>query len=496
MYNFIIREIPALYILVHLFTSLFILFFKSQYISRLIYLFSSAIALILAAICFSDYSTEYIYYFGDWRAPVGISFKYNLFAAISLVFIAFINFYWVLFSKFTIRIVENVILPGRKNLHYSLFSILHASFAGLILTNDLFNLYVFIEISALASYGLLAISEDKRSFIGALDYLLIGTIGATLILIGIGLIFASFGTLNLDDIYNQINSNPQLPVNIYNTAKAGCIFILVGSLIKIAMFPLHWWQLRAYVFTSPIIAANIATFSSYIALAIIIKLQYQIYFFFINKHLIILNYVGSFVLIYGAFRALFEDNLRRIIVFSSVSQVGLYAILLSNFDLANFKFLWLNIIADSMAKFSIFIFISSLNSKKLNLMIHDLIGLAKSSPITCVLMSVFLVNAAGLPFTFLFVNKTLIANQQYIMGNFFGFISVILSSFVTALYYIRIARQFYKTSETEIIYNVDHHSLYSIFIITIILFAMLISYSDFEFIAGKIYEEFNSARSI
>ena len=116
-----------------------------------------------------------------------------------------------------------------------------AGLLGITITGDAFNLFVFLEISSLSSYVLISFGKDNRALTASFQYLIMGTIGATMLLIGIGFLYMMTGTLNMDDLAARL---PE--VMDTNTVRAAFAFIVVGLSIKLALFPLHIWLPNAY----------------------------------------------------------------------------------------------------------------------------------------------------------------------------------------------------------------------------------------------------------
>ena len=125
-----------------------------------------------------------------------------------------------------------------------------AGLLGITITGDAFNLFVFLEISSLSTYVLIALGRDRRALIAAFQYLVMGTIGATFIVIGIGLLYLMTGTFNLTDMAGRLrrfaSTRPVL---------AALAFLTVGISLKLALFPLHQWLPNAYTYAPSAVSA-------------------------------------------------------------------------------------------------------------------------------------------------------------------------------------------------------------------------------------------------
>ncbi|MGI4776466.1 MAG: proton-conducting transporter membrane subunit, partial [Janthinobacterium lividum] len=200
----LINQLPALQVLIPLFGALIAAVSFNKKVAQIIKIATIITSFLLAL--YSFYSTDIeSYEFGNWQSSIGIEYKLNFFNK-PLIFALNISLLLLIFwQKLIDESVIDYIDSKRQNLFYSILLFAHAGYIGILSTNDIFNLYVFIEISSLSSYVLMAQGRNIRAAQGAFDYLIIGSIGATLILIGIGFMLSYAGTLNITDLKLQIN---------------------------------------------------------------------------------------------------------------------------------------------------------------------------------------------------------------------------------------------------------------------------------------------------
>ena len=171
------------------------------------------------------------YRLGGWTPPFGIEYVVDHLNAMMLVIVSVISLIVAIYSK---RSVEQE-LPRRFVYFYTVFLLQVTGFLGIVITGDLFNLYVFLEISSLAGYALIAIGEDGAP-LATFRYIVMGTIGACFYLLGVGYIYISTGSLNMADVQQIL---PQLyHSKVVLTAVA---FLLAGLAVKMALFPVHVW---------------------------------------------------------------------------------------------------------------------------------------------------------------------------------------------------------------------------------------------------------------
>ncbi|GAA0554965.1 monovalent cation/H+ antiporter subunit D family protein [Halorubrum ejinorense] len=209
------------------------------------------------------------------------------------------------------------------NTFYSQFLLLVAGLSGMTVTGDVFNLYVFLEITGLAAYGLVASGPGARSAVAALKYLVIGTIGASLYLLGVGYALAATGTLNMADLSGKLAE-----VGYDSTLVLTAFGLIVAGLtVKVALFPLHTWQPDAYADSpdsvSAFISALVSTVSAY-ALAHVLFSVFTVDFLeAVPLARWALVGVACVSIVAGSALAVAQSDVRRMLAYSSVSQFGL-----------------------------------------------------------------------------------------------------------------------------------------------------------------------------
>ncbi|MEC4668466.1 MAG: proton-conducting transporter membrane subunit, partial [Nitrospirota bacterium] len=160
------------------------------------------------------------YAMGNWAAPWGIEYRIDVLNGFVLLIVAGIGAVVMPFARTSVR---REIPADRISLFYTAYLLCLAGLLGITITGDAFNLFVFLEISSLSSYILISLGKDRRALTAAYRYLIMGTIGATFILIGVGLLYMMTGTLNMADLANRIP-----PVADTRTVRAAFAFLTVG----------------------------------------------------------------------------------------------------------------------------------------------------------------------------------------------------------------------------------------------------------------------------
>ncbi len=241
---------------------------KERYAAYLMLTTQFLILILSAALTWQAYSRGDVYYvFGNWSSALGIELKASPFSSLVCFLVQFIAFMSSLFSL-------PMLLQNARNkiAEYSCLTTLFlASLNGMTLTNDAFNIYVFLEVSALTSYSLIALGGG-RGYLASFRYLLLGSLGGVLYLLGVGLLFSQYGTLNI-----QLLGELLLQHDLTYPATFAFIAIVVGFLIKSAQFPMHGWMTPAYRTAPTAVALSLAPLATKLAILVLIKVTSSLF---------------------------------------------------------------------------------------------------------------------------------------------------------------------------------------------------------------------------
>jgi multicomponent Na+:H+ antiporter subunit D len=329
-------------------------------------------------------------------------------------------------------LVTNTILKfldkKRQSLFYAVLLFAHSGYLGIVSTNDLFNLYVFIEISSLSSYVLMAQGNNPRAVIGAFDYLMLGTVGATLILIGIGFLLSSTGSLNMLEVSMLLKTHYDSKI-VMPGVMLGISFFLIGSILKTAFFPMHFWMIRAYSSAAPIILTYLASISSIIGIYIILRfIHFTIDYNVIIKDLSnFISLIALATIILCTYFACRSQKVRNIVIYSSAVQIGYMFLLLviPRGESLLFPFLF----ADSLNKIALFLIIAYSDISK------------PFSMLWRVLVVFSLIYSCGLPISSMFFIKISIFELLIVENMWLEFVIVVISSAISLLYHYKIAKK-------------------------------------------------------
>ncbi|AAU03755.1 proton-conducting transporter transmembrane domain-containing protein [Rickettsia typhi] len=415
------KHFPIIQILFPLFGALLsIISFRFIIFARVI-----TIICILSSLLVSIYgyniiqNTELSYTIGGWTSNIGIEYHLNPLNQATTIYLNLVLlFFLVCCHKITNRTILQYINNNRKSLFYGILLFAHTGYLGMISTNDFFNLYVFIEMSALSSYVLIASGNNPKSLVGAFDYLIMGSIGATFILIAIGFLLSITGSLNMYDIaaYLKEYTKPRIITIVIG-------FFLIGSILKTAFFPMHFWMIRAYNNTASIILVYLAGISTIIGIYIIYKFTYIIIGYETIKTAIT-NFIRPIALaslIIAPYFAYQAKDFKNIIIYSCFTQIGYIFLLYSTKNCI--IMLPSLLLIDSINKMSLFL-IAAYNESY------------KKAP-NKILTIIIIICSCGLPISPLFFIKINILEILLAQSLLLDFVIILLSSVVSLFYHYK-----------------------------------------------------------
>ncbi len=248
---------------------------------------------------------------GNWPAPFGISLVIDLFSAIMLFMTAIVSIFTAIYASGSME------LEGKHAGFYLFFYGMVMGVNGAFTTGDLFNLYVWFEVFLMASFALIVLGNDKRQYEGGLTYLTINLLSSLLFLSGIGLLYGHTGTLNLADLSIKFNSE-----ELDTVKKMSLGLFFVAFAIKSALFPFFFWLPSSYPAPPPAIMGFFAGLLTKVGVYAMIRL-YTLFFYSGNEFWnTLLMVIAGFTMLFGAIAATTQNDMRKILSFSIVSQMG------------------------------------------------------------------------------------------------------------------------------------------------------------------------------
>ena len=313
---------------------------------------------------------------------------------------------------------------------------------GIVITGDLFNLFVFLEISSLSSYALISLGRSRRSLMAAFQYLVMGTIGATFLLIGIGLVFQMTGSLNMVDIGERLTESQST-----RTILVAVAFVAVGVSIKMALFPLHYWLPNAYTYAPSVVSAFIAATSTKVSVYILLRLTYTIFqpgFALrqlpLDTKIMTLSLIGILV---ASTVAVYQSNVKRLLAYSSVAQVGYMLLGISFASETGLIGGILHMFNHALIKGGLFMAVACLALRLGTVNLSDMSGMSRRMPWTCLAFAVGGLALIGVPTTAGFISKWYLLVAAFDAGYWPVALLVLVSSLLALVYVWKVVEAMY-----------------------------------------------------
>ncbi|MBT8083226.1 MAG: monovalent cation/H+ antiporter subunit D family protein, partial [Gammaproteobacteria bacterium] len=388
----------------------------------------------------------YTYRMGSWPAPYGIELAVDRFSALLLLLVTGASTFALLAGG---RSVDSDIHESRQPLFYAAWLLALAGLSGMPVAADAFNIFVFMEISSLASYVIIAGGSDRRALPAVFKYLIMGTIGATFYLIGIGLIYLMTGTLNLADMELRIHEvADQKPILV----AAG--FITIGLALKAALFPLHLWLPNAYTYAPNAVTVFLAACSTKVSLYLLLRFDFFVFQGNLDGHDVQFSYflmpLAVLAILIASGVALFEKNIKRLLAYSSIAQIGYILLGASFVTVAGLTASAVHLFNHALAKGALFLAVGCLATACMGVRLTDLGGVAKRMPWTAAAFIVAGFSLIGIPGTAGFITKWYLITAALEQGSLgFALVAVLVISSLMAVVYIwRIVETIYFAEPT------------------------------------------------
>ncbi len=359
------------------------------------------ITLICAAVMLSHTASvdAMDYALGGWAPPWGIAFRVDQMSALMVFLFAIIFFACALYMRNSLSCEL-----GRKRLYpiYSAVLVSQAGLFGIVMTDDLFNIFVLLEMASLSGYSLAAAAGTRAGLLGAYRYLIAGTTGALFLLLGIGYIYLLTGTLNLSDLAARLPA-----VATSNALLAAYAFIGLGLFLKMALFPLHLWSPAVYAHAPTAVAAFFAGTAGKAALYILIRLFFPTFDVLAIRLPLpeILSLMALGAIVFGSVVALRQADLKKMMAYSSIAHVGYIVLAISFATPGGLSAGLIHIFNHALAKSALFMAIGCMVCRLGSSQLNDLRGAARKMPLTCAALIAGGIALIGTPGSANFISK-------------------------------------------------------------------------------------------
>ncbi len=395
------------------------------------------------------------YRLGDWVPPIGIEYVLDHLSAFVMLVINGVAFLVLMHAK---KIVSKE-MPGKEGPYYAAISLMLCGFNGIVVTGDLFNLYVFLEISALSLYGLIAIGE-KQSPVAAFRYLIMGTIAASFYLLGVGFLYITTGSLNMADVHAILSELLKQPLFLPPAVIIALALMVLGMGIKMALFPLHGWLPDAYTYAPSTTAAIVAPTGTKVGAYVILRVMFFVFgVSFVSKTLPVANilaWLAAIGIIFGSIMAIAQKELKRMLAYSSVAQVGYIGLGIGLANPLGLVGAVLHILNHAFMKACLFLVAGNFRFKLGHSNIFKLDdSIRKKMPWTMAAFTVAALSMVGLPPMAGFFSKWYLALGAIKNSSWIFLVVILLSSLLNAVYFFRVLEKVYMRPMTK--KKDDHH---------------------------------------
>ncbi len=367
--------------------------------------------------------------------PLGISFVLN---SASLFFVLLFTFLMTRFSLYYL-IHRRTDAYKDETKFFILLNMLLASAIGLVLSSDIFNIYVFFEIAGISAYILSAYKKTPSALEAGIKYLLTGAVASVFLIFAITLIYINIGSLNLAVIAQNFETLP------YNIKLLISILFFIGFGFKVEIFPLNFWVVDVYQGSSSLVNA---LFSGIVVKAYLFVFFHILYLFLPSgEFTVFLIYMGAISMLVAEVAGLRQTNMKRLFAYSSLGQVALIftAFAMQNVDAIQAALFI--VLAHSIAKFIIFLVITSIYKEHKSFDISTLKEL--NSPFLRAIMLIAMLSLLGIPLFAGFIGKFLLLKSLAVDGMFMVLTTIIIGSLIEAIYYFKLVGYMFCKGEKK-----------------------------------------------
>jgi len=384
------------------------------------------------------------YRLGGWAPPWGIEYKVDYLSGFMLVIVTLVAFVTSVYAGKSVK--EEIGEKGGVPF-YALYMLLVAGLCGIVVTGDMFNLYVFLEITSLSAYALVGVGYKRRAIVAGFNYLILGSVGACLYLLSVGYLYIMTGTLNMADLAQRLPA-------IYDSRVILVAFALfmAGLSIKMAFFPLHAWLPDAHGLApsvvSPILSACVIEVAAYAMIRVMFTVFTPAFIFEVLPVREVLSLAASIAMIGGSIIALAQTDIKRMLACSSVGQMGYVILGVAIGNHTGLTGSFMHLFSHAIIKASLFLAAGSLIYKTQIYEISNLKGIGRKMPLTMATFTIGALGMIGIPFTTGFVSEWKLAIGALEAGKWFIVPVILLSALLNAVYFGRVLEiAWFKTDE-------------------------------------------------
>lgn len=397
--------------------------------------FAISIALVIAV---QDGATLQ-YELGGWEPPWGIAYNVDQLNAFVLLIVSGIA---AVVLPYSWTSIQREIPEAQRGLFFTALLLCIAGLLGITITGDAFNVFVLLEISSLATYTLISLGRDRRALTSSFQYLVMGTIGATFILIGIGLLYMLTGTLNMADLAARI---PDLQDS--RTLQTAFAFLVVGIGLKLAMFPLHLWLPNAYTYAPSVVSAFLAATATKVAVYAMLRFLFTVFGAEFTYEAMQVHYLfiplAVIAMLFASVVAIFQHDLKRMLAYSSVAQIGYIMLGIGLLNVTGITSTLLHLFNHALMKGALFLALGAICYRIGSTHIDKVAGIAKQMPWTMAAFVAGGLSLIGVPLTVGFISKWYLIQATLENGWWPLTVAILIASLLAVIYVWRVVEIVY-----------------------------------------------------
>jgi multicomponent Na+:H+ antiporter subunit D len=371
------------------------------------------------------------YWIGNWQPPWGIEYRIDTLNAFISLLVAFLG---AIIATYARRSIETELPSERIAWYYASYLLCLAGLLGMTVTGDAFNIFVFMEIASLSSYVLIALGRDRRALLAAYQYLIVGTIGATFYVIGLGFLYVMTGTLNIADLAARL---PE--VGDTRPVLVGIAFIGVGLSLKFALFPLHFWLPSAYAHAPSVATAFLAATATKVQVYLLLRFFFTV---FRDAYPLTSLPIPSLwlalsvaAMLVASALAIMRDDIKRVLALSSVAQIGFITLGIGLENETGLIGAIVHLFNHGLMKGALFLLVGGIVLRLGVASMASIAGLGRRLPVTTAGLTLAGLSLIGVPGTVGFVSKWYLLLAAIERG-WVGLVAAILLSSLLSLVYI------------------------------------------------------------
>lgn len=429
-------HLPALQVVLPLIGAMLVALLRSgrlAWVLTLVVTWLAAANAVALAVQVLNTGAPISYVLGGWSVPIGIEYRVDQLNAFVIALVAILGAVVMPYAR---RSVAHEIRPELQFGFYTMYLLCLAGLFGIAITGDAFNAFVFLEVSSLATYVLIALGRHRRALLASYQYLIMGTIGATLYVIGIGILYLVTGTLNFAGMAVRI---PEQMDEFGRPVLVALSFLTVGICLKLALFPLHVWLPNAYAYAPSVATALLAGTATKVAIYLLLRIFFSVFGFDLSFRALplgsVLLILSVAAMVIASLIAVFEDNTERMLAYSSVAQIGYITLGIAMANQSGLTGGLSHIFNHAIMKTAMFLALGAVVYRVGSAMLPDMTGIGRKMPWTMAAFVIAGLGLIGVPGTAGFISKWYLVLGA-LEREAWSLVAVIVASSLIAVVYV------------------------------------------------------------